>query len=129
MTSTQRMVTGFFVGVWALLVALRFAASDTLRTALGVDDPAVSVFIAGISVLITVVVIGVVRRWRWLFWLVLVACVGGVVRVSASALQLAGIIATTLPPWYIALQAIIGVAQIVIAAAMIRGYRRLGVWG
>jgi hypothetical protein len=128
MTSTQRIVAGFFISVWVLIVAVRFAASDTLRAALGIDDPAVSVFMAGISVLIAVVLIGIVRRWRWVFWLVLVACLGGVLRVPASALELAGIIATALPPWYVALQAIIGVAQIGVAAAMIRGYRRLGVW-
>jgi hypothetical protein len=129
MTATQRVVAGFFIGVWLLLVGLRLSASDTLRAALGIDDLAVSLFIAGISVLIAVLVIGVVQRWRWVFWLVLVACLGGLLRVLASALEMTGIIATSLPRWYVAVQGIIGIAQIVVAAVMIRGYRRLGVWG
>jgi hypothetical protein len=129
MTATQRMVAGFFIAVWLLLVGLRLAASDTLRAALGVDDVAVSLFIAGISVLIAVLLVGVVQRWRWVFWLVLVACLGGVLRVLASATELTGIITTSLPPWYVAVQGVIGIAQIVVAAVMIRGYRRLGVWG
>jgi hypothetical protein len=37
--------------------------------------------------------IRVVNRWRWTFWLVLVALVlGGLLRVPASALQLAGML-------------------------------------
>ena len=128
MTSTQRLVVAFFTGIWVLVVALRFAAEDTVRVALGIDEPLISFFIAGLSALIAVLVIGVVRRWRWIFWLVLLAFLGGAPRIIASALELSGLIATALPPWYVALQAAIGAVQIVVAIVMIRGYRRGGVW-
>lgn len=129
MTSTQRLVAGFFVGVWAVLIGIRFAAEETLRIALSLDDSLVTVFIVGISVLIAVILVGVGRRWRWLFWLVLLASLGGVLRVPASALQLVGVIATALPSWYVLLQAAIGAAQVALAVVMIRGYRRAGSWG
>jgi hypothetical protein len=34
--------------------------------------------------------VGVLRRWRWTFWLVLVAFLFGVLRVPASILELMG---------------------------------------
>jgi hypothetical protein len=33
------------------------------------------------------------------------------------------------PTWYVILQGVIGVAQVLIALAMILAYRRSGVWG
>jgi hypothetical protein len=74
--------------------------------------------------------IGVVNRWRWTFWLVLVALVlGGLLRVPASALQLAGMLPAQGPDWYTLLQAILGVARVAIGLAMLAGYQREGVWG
>ena len=129
MTPTQRVVAGFFIGVWALLVGLRFAAAETVRVALGINDSVIPLFIAAISVLITVILVGVLRRWRWIFWLVLIANLGGVLRLPASALELVGVISTDLPPWYVILQGAIGAVQVVVALVMIRGYRRAGLWG
>ena len=117
------------MSVWVVLLAVWIVARDTLRSALSVDDAAVPLFIAGISVLIAFVLVAVVRRWRWVFWLVLLACLGGIIRVPISALELAGIFSTPLPPWYVMLQGAIGAAQIGVAVILIRGYRRAGVWG
>jgi len=33
------------------------------------------------------------------------------------------------PTWYVALQGLIGVVQVLIAIAMLAGYRKGGVWG
>jgi len=73
----------------------------------------------------------VVRRWRWTFWLVLTAfLIGGVLRVPASMLQISEVLPTDFPDWYLLLQALIGVAQVVIGILMVVGYRRDGgVWG
>jgi len=79
--------------------------------------------------LIAVLVIGIVRRWRWAFWLIMVAFLFGVLRLPASALQLAGLMPATGPNWYEALQGIIGLVQFLIALAMFSGYRKAGVWG
>jgi hypothetical protein len=73
---------------------------------------------------------GVVRRWRWTFWIVLVAFVlDGALRVPASVLQLAGVLPPTGPAWYALLQAILGVVQVAIGLAMLAGYWRAGAWG
>ena len=82
-----------------------------------------------LSALIAVLVVGVFRRWRWTFWLVLIAFLFGVLRLPASALQLAGAMPASAPTWYEALQGVIGVVQFLIAIAMVAGYRKAGVWG
>jgi len=73
--------------------------------------------------------IGVVRRWRWTFWLIVVAFIAGVLRVPASILQLSGVLPSESPSWYVLLQAIMGFMQVGIGLAMLAGYRRSGVWG
>jgi hypothetical protein len=100
---TQRLVLGFFAFAWAALVA--------------------------ISAFILVLGVGVVRCWRWTFWLVLVAFLLGVVRLPASALQLVGVLPAQGPAWYALLQAFLGVVQFAIGLVMLAGYRREGVWG
>jgi hypothetical protein len=71
---------------------------------------------------------GVIRSWRWTYWLILIVFLAGVLRVPA-ALQLAGIAPSHGPAWYVALQAVVGLIQFVIALAMLNGYRKAGVWG
>jgi len=71
----------------------------------------------------------VVRRWRWMFWLVLVAFLAGILRAPASLLELAGVLPMTGPSWYVVLQAAIGFVQFAIGLAMLSAFRRAGVWG
>ena len=73
--------------------------------------------------------LAVVRRSRWAFWLILVAFFAGLLRVPAAALELTGHLSSPDPPWYVVLQAVVGVIQFLIATAMLFGYRRSGVWG
>ena len=72
---------------------------------------------------------GVLRRWRLIFWVVVLAFLAGVVRVPAALLELGGVIPLQGPAWYVILQAGIGLIQLGIGALLIRGYRRGGVWG
>jgi hypothetical protein len=130
---SQALVIGFFGAVWIALVIVLLVAPEiyvnTLRPA-GVP-PAVagSGLFAGVTVLIAFVSFGVVRRWRWLFWFLLLVFFSGVLRLAASALQLTGIAPATGPAWYEAFQAVIGGVQLVIAVLLVRGYVRGGVWG
>ena len=130
---TQLLVLGFLVLVWIALVAILAFSPDvyaqTLRVAPG-DIRVVEVgFLVALSALIALLMIGVLRRWRWAFWLILVAFLFGVLRLPASAFQLVGLMPATGPTWYEALQGAIGVVQFLIALAMFTGYRRAGVWG
>jgi hypothetical protein len=130
---TQLLVVGFFVLVWVTLVAVLVLSPDvytqTLRGVGGGSLAIEAAFVITLSVLIAFLVVGVVRRWRWTFWLVLIAFFFGVLRLAASALQLAGMIPASGPTWYEALQGVSGVVHFLIAIAMFAGYRKAGVWG
>ena len=130
---TQRLVLGFFVLVWAALVAVLLTAPQiydaTLKLGPGDHRGADLAFLISISAFIALSAVGVLRRWRWAFWLILVAFLFGIVRVLASALQLMNVLPAGGPGWYVALQAAIGAVQFVVALAMIAGYRRAGAWG
>jgi hypothetical protein len=126
-------VLGFFGFAWAALVVILVTAPEVYERALRLPGgerelPALG-FLAAISAFLVLLGVGVVRRWRWTFWLVLVAFILGVLRVPASVLQLAGVLPAEAPAWYALLQAFLGLVQFAIGLAMLVGYRREGVWG
>src|SRR3989442_14088998 len=87
---TQLLVLGFFIVVCIALVAILVVSPDvyaqTLRLAPGDLKTIEVVFLVALSALIAGLVVGVLRRWRWVFWLILVAFFFGVLRLPASAL-------------------------------------------
>lgn len=127
------LVIGFFVLVWIALVAILVLSPEiytqTLRQVRGNVRAIEASFLIALSAVITLLVLGVARRWQWIFWLVLVVFFFGALRLPASVLQIAGILPASGPTWYEALQGAIGVIQLLIAGAMFRGYRKAGVWG
>jgi hypothetical protein len=131
---TQKLVLGFFVVAWAALGVILVAAPGIYDQALRLPGserelPALG-FLVLLCAFLLLLGIGVVRRWRWTFWLILGALlIGGVLRVPASILQLSGVLDTDFPAWYVLLQAFIGVVQVGIGLAMVVGYRRAGIWG
>jgi hypothetical protein len=129
---TQALVLGFFLLVWVSLLVILVATPDVFDQALRLptDHRAVELAVlAGLSSFIGLLVIGVVRRWRWMFWLILAAFLFGLLRVPAAVLQLTGILATNTPTWYVTFQALLGVLQFGIGLVMVAQYRRSGVWG
>jgi hypothetical protein len=129
---TQALVLGFFgVALGSLLVIL-VAAPDVYDQALRLPDGsavAEATFLVVLTGFLGLLSVGVLRRWRWIFWLVLVAFLAGVLRVPVAILQLTGVLAADVPTWYVTLQGIIGLAQVAVGLAMLAGYRRAGVWG
>jgi hypothetical protein len=130
---TQGLVLGFFVVVWTTLVVLLVVSTDirdvTVRRMPGTGAPAILGFVVALFAFLAVLGVGVVRRWRWAFWLILVAFAAGVLRVPVAVLELSGRMAPEGPDWYVVVQGIIGVIQVAIAVAMFVGYRRSGPWG
>ena len=130
---TQQLVLGFVVLNWLALVAILLVSPDIYDRSLAVSGAqrrAVDlVLLVALSGLLALLGLAVVRRWRWAFWLILVAFFAGLLRVPAAALELTGHLSTDDPAWYIVLQAVIGVIQFLIATAMFLGFRRSGVWG
>jgi hypothetical protein len=130
---TQVLVVGFFALIWIALVAILVLSPEVYTQTLpkvGKDSLAGETsFLILLSALIALLVVGVFRRWRWTFWLVLIAFFFGLLRVPVSALQVARMIPASGPTWYEALQGVIGAGQFLIAIAMFTGYRKAGVWG
>jgi len=130
-TRTQALVLGFFLVVWVSLLVILVAAPDVYDQALslpGGRGPELA-FLAALSGLIGLLVVGVVRRWRWTFWLILVAFLFGVLRVPVAVLQLTRVLTTHSPAWYVLYQGLLGVAQCGIGLVMVVDYRRSGAWG
>jgi hypothetical protein len=84
---------------------------------------------AALAAFTVLLAIGVLRRWRWTFWLIVVAFLAGVLRVPAIILQLTGFLAADVPICYLLFQGLLGVVQFAIGLAMVAGYRRAGLWG
>ena len=130
---TQGLVLGFFVLAWASLVTVLIAAPEVYNQALQLPASERHLFelafLAALSIFLVLLGVGVVRRWRWTFCLIVVAFIAGVLRVPASILQLSGVLPSESPTWHVLLQAIMGPMQLAIGFAMLAVYRQSGVWG
>ena len=129
---TQALVLGFFGVALVSLLVILVVAPDVYEQALrlpGGSGVAEVAFLAVLTGFLGLLTVGVLRRWRWIFWLVLVAFLAGVLRVPVAVLQLTGVLPADVPAWYVTFQGIIGLAQLAIGLAMLAGYRRSGVWG
>jgi hypothetical protein len=119
--------------VLASLLVIRVAAPDVYDQALELPPSwprwASSAFLLALVAFIALLAVGVLRRSRWIFWLILVAFLAGVLRVPVAVLQLAGVLSANVPSWYVVFQGLIGLAQLAIGLAMLAGYRRSGPWG
>jgi hypothetical protein len=115
------------------LVVIRAAAPDVYDQALRLPSSwprwAGIAFLVALCAFIALLAIGVLRRWRWTFWLILVAFLSGVLRVPVAIFQLTGVLHANTPTWYVLFQGLIGLAQLAIGLVMLAGYRRSGVWG
>ena len=86
---TQGLVLGFFLTVLGSLVAIRVAAPEVYGQALRLPPSwprwTASAFLSALAAFIMVLSVGVLRRWRWTFWLILVAVLAEVLRVPPGA--------------------------------------------
>ena len=127
---TQALVLGFFLLVWASLVVLFAAMPGVYYGAMNLSSASAGLlFLIGISAFIALLGVGVLRRWRWIFWLITIAFLFGVLRVPATFLTLKGVLPADGPTWYVLYQGVLGVVQFAIAVLMLVGYRRGGTWG
>ena len=82
-----------------------------------------------LTALLALLSAGVVRGWRWTFWLILVVFVLGIRTVPVAVLDLTGRLPQQGPTWYVLFTVVVGLAQLGIGVAMLAGWRRSGVWG
>lgn len=129
----QTALIAFFAASGSILVVAYAVAptafADTVpldRQTLARHPPILTFFVGAVLALIAVAIIGVARRWRWLFWPLLAACASAILHLPVTLLQLAGILAGGPPRWYATLQLGSEVAQIALAIGMVRSFRRCG---
>jgi hypothetical protein len=134
---TKALILALFAVYWVTVVAILVAARDVydqvldqaIRLPGGNQRPAEIGVLLVLTALFALLSTGVIRGWRWTFWLILIAFMAGILHVLVSALQLVGMNAYKGPEWYVLLQLVVGLIQFVIALAMLAGYRKAGVWG
>jgi hypothetical protein len=137
MNRTKVLVLALFAGYWVVVVVLLVAARGFYDSQLpqAVRLPGNNQWPGEIGTLLVVTALfavlstGVIRSWRWTFWLILIVFLVNIVRVPGAALQLAGIVPRQDPAWSAVLQVVVGLMQFVIALVMLAGYRKAGVWG
>jgi hypothetical protein len=136
MNRVKALVLALFASYWVIVVLFLLAARGFYDSLLsqsvnlsGDPRPAEIGTLLALTGLLGILSTGVIRSWRWTFWLILVVFLFGIVRLPTSALELAGILPTQDPAWYVVLQAVVGLMQFVTAIAMLAGYRKAGVWG
>jgi hypothetical protein len=106
-----------------------YASSLSLTSTLTDRYPApVTLLLVGVVALTVLLILGVVRHWRWVFWLTLVALGSSALHIPVTLLQIVGILPTAYPLWYSLLQLGVAFIEIGIAVWMIQIYRHQGVW-
>jgi hypothetical protein len=60
----------------------------------------VTLFLVGILAVIALLILGVVRNFRWLFWLLLVAFTASALQIPVTLLQMTGVLPSSDPLWY-----------------------------
>src|SRR3989442_3615895 len=129
----ERVLITLFL-LLALFVVAVYAAAPSIYTNMLTPSttdryplPA-TLFLVALLVFISVLIVGVVRHWRWLFWLLLVAFSFMILEIPATILQLTGVVPSLFPVWYSLLRMGVSIITFVIAVWMIYIYRQYGVW-
>src|SRR5207302_2575657 len=124
----------FILATLFLLVVYIIAPSIYTQTLQLQPSPAeryplpATLFLVAILLFIIVLVVGVLRHWRWLFWLLLVAFGFSILEIPATILQLAGVVPSLFPVWYSLFRMGVAIIQVGIAVWMVQIYRQHGVW-
>lgn len=132
----QVLVTFFVLATLFALVMYIAAPSIYTKALLLAPSPndqyplPMTIFLVALLAFISVIIVGVLRHWRWLFWLLLVAFGCMILEVPATILQLTGVVPSFLPfpVWYSLCRMGVSKIAVVIAVWMISIYRHYGVW-
>jgi hypothetical protein len=131
----ERTILAFFVLAASIAVVVYLAAPAVYTNLLLLHPtpaeryPApVTLALVGILLVIAVGMVGVVRHWRWLFWLLLIAFSASLLDIPVTILQVVGVLPNLFPFWYSLLRVGAALPEMALAVWMIRIYRRHGVW-
>jgi hypothetical protein len=136
MNHIKTVVIALFAAYWVVVVLLLVAARPVFDQILdqqvrisGDHRLAEIATVLALTVLLSLLSLGIVRGWRWTFWLILVVFLAGILRVPTAVLEFTGKVSIRAPAWYVGFTAAVGLIQFCIGAAMLLGYRRRGIWG
>lgn len=121
---------GFF-GLVSVFVALLYVlAPGAFDQALGVSGIGLP-FLAALLVLICLLALATVRRWRWVFWLLMGAFLASAIAIPIDALQLAGMLPGGRgPAWYQVVRLGVSGLELGLGIAMLRAWLRTRrAWG
>lgn len=131
----QGAIIAFFTSMIVLLVILYLVAPsiylETLQLNAQPTDThplAVNLFFAAILIFVAMGAYGVLRGWRWVFWVAMLAFLASVLEIPAGILQLVGVIPIQQPTWYVLLRMATGVVEFALGLWMLRVWRACGVW-
>jgi hypothetical protein len=131
----ESAIIAFFILAALSLLVVYLAAPAIYAHALALTSSptdrypvAVTLFLLGILAVIAFLILGVVRHWRWLFWVMLVAFATSALHIPVTLLQMTGVLPSSDPLWYGLLQMGAAVVEVALAVWMIRVYRYEGVW-
>jgi len=118
------VVVVYFIdpSIYAKVLKLEPATTDTYPFAS-------TLFLVGLLIFIAILIFGVTKHWRWLFWILLIANSFSILEVPTTILQLTGVVPEIYPTWYSIYRMGISVMQVGIAIWMICIYFKYGVWG
>ena len=68
------------------------------------------------------------RRWRWLFWLAMIAFLVAPLEIPAGILQLLNVFPIQQPAWYVLLRMATAIVECALGVWMLLTWRRCGVW-
>lgn len=133
----QRAILAFFSSMIVVLLVLYLLAPsiyvetlmlDRATTAHESHPLAITVFLCAIVAFVTMGSIGVMRRWRWVFWLAMFAFLASLLEIPAGILQLLDVLPIDQPAWYVILRMAISVVEFALGLWMLRVWRTCGVW-
>lgn len=118
----------YWVTVLGLLLAVRPLYDQMLQLS-GNQAPAEIPAFVVLTVLFGILSTGVIRGWRWTFWLILIVFMVGILRAVYAVLEIADVVPPRGPAWYVVLPGVVGLVQFGIALVMLAEYRSPTGWG
>lgn len=88
----------------------------------------VLLFLGALIAFLGMLMYGVLHRWRWLFWGILLAWTSSVIQIPVEGVQLLGVFPNPYPVWYSLFRVGVGFIELGFAFWMIQTYRHQGVW-
>jgi hypothetical protein len=128
----KTLVLALFALYWLAVVLILVADRPVFDQVGGLPTHGLFADIGAVLVLtalLSVLSAGVVRGWRWTFWLILIVFVLGIRTVPVAVLEFTGRLPQQGPTWFVLFTVVVGLAQLGTGVVMLAGWRRSGAWG